>query len=71
VTRSDLLIVNKVDLAPHVGVDPDLLRADAARARGDLPFVMANLRQGKGVPEVVDFLIRTGGLAAALRRGAG
>ncbi|MBC7155729.1 MAG: urease accessory protein UreG [Rhodobacteraceae bacterium] len=71
VTRSDLLIVNKVDLAPHVGVDPDLLRADAARARGDLPFVMANLRQGKGVPEVVDFLIRTGGLAAAGRSGAG
>jgi urease accessory protein len=62
VTRSDLLIINKVDLAPHVGVDPDLLRADAARARGALPFVMASLRHGRGVDEVVAFLKETGGL---------
>jgi len=62
VTRSDLLIINKVDLAPHVGVDPDLLRADATRARGALPFVMASLRHGRGVDEVVAFLKETGGL---------
>jgi urease accessory protein len=48
VTRSDLLIVNKVDLAPHVGVDAALLEADAAAARGERPFVMARLRDGVG-----------------------
>lgn len=62
VTRSDLLIINKTDLAPHVGVSTDLLHADATRARGDLPFVMAALRAGAGVAEVVDFLVREGGL---------
>jgi urease accessory protein len=62
VTRSDLLIVNKVDLAPHVGVDRDLLEADAARARAGRPFVMASLRNGQGIDEVVAFLTRAGGL---------
>ena len=63
VTRSDLLIVNKVDLAPHVGVDATLLASDTKAARGDGPFVMANLRTGHGVEEVVDFLCDAGGLA--------
>lgn len=63
VTRSDFLVVNKVDLAPHVGVDLGLLRADAARARGSLPFVLARLRNGEGVVEIVEFLCRQGGLA--------
>ena len=62
VTRSDLLIVNKVDLAPHVGVDRALLEADAARARDGRPFVMASLRTGQGLDEVVEFLKRAGGL---------
>ncbi|MFM2355473.1 MAG: hypothetical protein RLZZ528_1209 [Pseudomonadota bacterium] len=62
VTKSDLLVVNKTDLAPHVGVDPDLLVADTARARGARPFVMASLRNGRGVSEVVDFILREGGL---------
>lgn len=62
VTRSDLLIVNKTDLAPHVGVDPVLLEADTRAARGPRPFVMASLRQGKGVAEVVAFLRAAGGL---------
>lgn len=62
VTRSDLLIVNKTDLAPYVGVDPALLAEDTARARGTRPFVMAELRHGKGVDEVVDFILRHGGL---------
>lgn len=61
-TRSDLLIVNKIDLAPHVGVDVDLLEADARRARGDRPFVMASLRAGRGVEDVVGFIVREGGL---------
>lgn len=63
VTRSDLLIVNKIDLAPYVGVDPVLLEADTARARGTRPYVMARLRQGDGLDQVIAFLQREGGLA--------
>ncbi len=62
VTRSDLLIVNKTDLAPHVGVDPVQLEADARAARDGRPFVMAGLREGRGVAEVVAFLKDAGGL---------
>jgi len=62
VTRSDLLIINKTDLAPHVGVDRALLESDAAKARGARPFVMAALRHGEGVDAVVGFLKREGGL---------
>ncbi|MEI4486932.1 urease accessory protein UreG [Frigidibacter sp. MR17.14] len=62
VTRSDLLIVNKVGLAPHVGVDAEMLERDTRAARGTRPYVMADLKQGKGVAEVVDFLIGEGGL---------
>ncbi|SDL40737.1 urease accessory protein UreG [Paracoccus chinensis] len=60
--RSDLLVVNKTDLAPHVGVDPVLLESDARAARGTRPVVMASLRAGRGVEEVADFIIREGGL---------
>ncbi|RCW85898.1 urease accessory protein UreG [Paracoccus lutimaris] len=60
--RSDLLVVNKTDLAPHVGVDPVLLEQDARAARGVRPLVMAQLRHGKGIDQIVDFLIREGGL---------
>jgi urease accessory protein len=62
VTRSDLLIVNKVDMAPHVGVDPVMLEADTRAARGARPYVMANLRDGGGVDQVVAFLKDAGGL---------
>jgi urease accessory protein len=62
VTRSDLLVVNKTDLAPHVGVDLALLEADTQVARGARPYVMARLRQGQGVAEVVAFLEAEGGL---------
>ncbi|MEM9318529.1 MAG: urease accessory protein UreG [Pseudomonadota bacterium] len=62
VTRSDLLIVNKTDLAPHVGVDPGLLESDTRAARGARPFVLAALRQDRGVGEVVAFLKEAGGL---------
>jgi len=61
-TRSDLLVINKVDLAPHVGVDRDLLEQDASAARGTRPFVMASLRHGTGVADVVEFIRREGGL---------
>ena len=62
VTRSDLLVVNKTDLAPYVGVDLTLLEADTRRARGARPYVMARLRQGDGVAQIVAFLEREGGL---------
>ncbi|MCF3973120.1 urease accessory protein UreG [Paracoccus salsus] len=60
--RSDLLVVNKTDLAPHVGVDVALLEADARHARASRPVVMAALRRGAGVQDVVAFLIHQGGL---------
>jgi urease accessory protein len=62
VTKSDLLVVNKTDLAPHVGVDLDLLEADTRRARGSRPYVLAQIRHGRGVADVVAFLERAGGL---------
>lgn len=62
VTRSDLLVVNKTDLAPYVGVDVALLESDTKFARGRLPYVMARLRQGVGIAEIVAFLEREGGL---------
>ncbi len=64
VTRSDLLVINKVDLAPHVEVDPVLLESDARAARGTRPFVMASLKKGRGVAEVVAFLRQAGGLGS-------
>ena len=60
--RSDLLVVNKTDLAPHVGVDLALLESDTRSARGHRPYVMARLRHGIGVDEVVAFIAREGGL---------
>lgn len=63
VTRSDLLVVNKTDLAPHVGVDLTQLEADTQTARGARPYVMARLRQGQGVEQIVAFLQEEGGLA--------
>ncbi len=62
VTKSDLLVVNKTDLAPHVGVDPVLLEEDTKRARGQKPYVMARVRHGVGIEAVVAFLEREGGL---------
>ena len=60
--RSDMLVVNKTDLAPYVGVDLALLEADAKTARGPLPFVLANLRTGQGAETVAEFLVSEGGL---------
>ena len=63
ITRSDILVVNKTDLAPHVGASLDVMARDAARMRGDLPVVFASLRHGKGVDRVVALLADIGGLA--------
>jgi urease accessory protein len=65
VTKSDLLVVNKTDLAPHVGVDLALLEADTERARASRPYVLAQLRNGVGVEEVIRFIEEEGGLALA------
>jgi urease accessory protein len=64
ITRSDLLIINKTDLAPHVGADLGVMARDAARMRGDRPFVFTNLKRGDGVDKVITF-IREQGLMEA------
>ena len=60
--KSDLLVVNKTDLAPHVGVDRAQLEEDTRAARSGRPFVMAAMREGTGVPEIVALLKEIGGL---------
>jgi urease accessory protein len=64
ITRSDLLVINKIDLAPFVGASLDVMDRDARRMRGDRPFVFANVRAGKGVEEVAEFIEKQGGLTA-------
>ena len=62
ITRSDLLIINKIDLAPYVGASLDVMDRDARKMRGERPFVFTNIRAGEGVAEVVDFIAKFGGL---------
>ena len=62
ITRSDLLVINKTDLAPHVGADLAVMERDAKRMRGDKPFVFASIRHGKGVAEIAAFIETAGGL---------
>ena len=64
ITRSDLLVINKTDLAPYVGADLGVMERDAKLMRRDKPFVMANTRGGVGVKDVADFIVKAGGLAA-------
>jgi urease accessory protein len=63
ITRSDLLVINKVDLAPYVGASLEVMERDARKMRGQRPFVFANMREGKGVAEVMRFIEEKGGLA--------
>jgi urease accessory protein len=67
ITRSDLLVINKIDLAPMVGADLDVMARDARRMRGERPFVFTNIRAGDGVREVADFIQEAGGLGALIR----
>ncbi|PXX46841.1 urease accessory protein UreG [Undibacterium pigrum] len=60
ITRSDLLIINKTDLAPHVGANLDIMAQDAKRMRGERPFVFTNLRTGDGLEAVVSFIRQQG-----------
>jgi len=64
ITRSDLLVINKIDLAPYVGADLDVMDRDARKQRGDKPFVFTNLKDGTGVDVVTQFVRHAGGLGA-------
>lgn len=60
ITRSDLLIINKTDLAPYVGANLDIMAQDAKRMRGERPFVFTNLRSGDGVETVIEYIRKQG-----------
>jgi urease accessory protein len=60
IVRSDLLVINKIDLAPYVGASLAVMESDSQRMRGERPFVFANLRAGQGVSEIAEFIVREG-----------
>jgi urease accessory protein len=64
ITKSDLLIINKIDLAPMVGASLEVMDRDARKMRGDRPFVFTNLKSGQGLAAVIEFIEREGLLAA-------
>ncbi|MGI9213386.1 MAG: urease accessory protein UreG [Methylococcaceae bacterium] len=65
ITRSDLLIINKIDLAPYVGASLDVMERDARKMRGERPFVFTNLKTGEGLDQVIAFIVRQGMLEPA------
>ena len=60
ITRSDLLVINKIDLAPYVGASLEIKESDSKKMRGDKPFIFSNLKQGQGVNEIRECIIREG-----------
>jgi urease accessory protein len=64
ITRSDLLVINKTDLAPLVGADLGVMDRDARKMRGQRPFLFTNLKENQGVAEIATFILRSGGLTA-------
>jgi urease accessory protein len=60
ITRSDLLVINKIDLAPYVGASLEVMERDARKMRGERPFVFTNLKAGVGLQGVADFIVRQG-----------
>src|SRR5436309_8784662 len=64
ITRSDLLVINKIDLAPLVGANLEVMDRDARKMRGQRPFLFSNLKEGRGVAEVVSFIETEGGLGS-------
>jgi len=64
ITRSDLLVINKTDLAPLVGASLEVMERDSRRMRGERPFLFSNLKAQEGVGEIVDFVLASGGFAA-------
>jgi urease accessory protein len=71
ITKSDLLVINKTDLAPLVGASLEVMDRDARRMRGARPFVFAQVKAGLGVPEIADFISKSGGLRPAPASPAG
>ncbi|WP_439577017.1 urease accessory protein UreG [Elioraea sp.] len=67
ITRSDLLVINKIDLAPLVGADLSVMDRDARRMRGARPFLFTNLKENQGVDEIAGFILDAGGIAPASR----
>jgi len=65
ITRSDLLVINKIDLAPMVGASLEIMDRDAKKMRPTRPFVFTNMRDGTGLDAIVDFVKRAGGLSQA------
>lgn len=65
ITKSDLLVINKIDLAPYVGADLSVMDRDSKRMRGERPFVFTNIRSGQGVEEIARFICDKGGLSSA------
>ncbi len=63
ITRSDLLVINKIDLAPYVGASLSKMEADAKKMRGERPFIMTNLLRSEGLQSVVNFIQSKGGLS--------
>lgn len=64
ITRSDLLVINKIDLAPYVGASLEVMEHDSKRMRGERPFVFTNLRTGQGLERILDFIEHQGMLGA-------
>ena len=62
ITRSDLLIINKIDLAPHVGASLEVMDRDSKKMRGERPFLVTNVNAAKGVDKVVAFINKLGGI---------
>ena len=62
ITRSDLLVINKIDLAPYVGASLETMERETGRMRGTRPFVLSNLRTGDGLEQIVRFIEERGGL---------
>ncbi|NKC30062.1 urease accessory protein UreG [Falsiroseomonas selenitidurans] len=63
ITRSDLLVINKTDLAPLVGADLSVMDRDARKMRGARPFLFTNLKENQGVSEIASFILKSGGIA--------
>lgn len=60
ITRSDLLVINKIDLAPYVGASLSVMESDSKRMRGERPFVFTNLKEKQGLPQIIDFIVHKG-----------
>jgi urease accessory protein len=70
ITRSDLLVINKIDLAPHVGASLQNMERETKRMRGERPFVFTNMRAGEGIDKIARFIEQKGGLESLSPRAS-